>query len=146
MSSRNSIGIRFLRNRPRWRHTRCTAAFPRQRPVNRLIRANPHTTVGGVLMVCRPATASEKRRSWDSVVGIATGYELDDRVVGVRVSVWSRIFSTSSRRALGPTQPPSQWVPRVKRPGHEADHSPPTNAEVKKTWIYTAIPPYVFMV
>jgi len=37
--------------------------------------------------------------------------------------------------ALGPTQPPIQWVPRalslgVKRPGREADHSPPSSAEV----------------
>jgi hypothetical protein len=47
---------------------------------------------------------------------------------------------------LGPTQPPIQWVPGahslgVKQPGHEADHSPPTSAEVKKTWIYIATPP-----
>jgi hypothetical protein len=27
--------------------------------------------------------------------------------------------------------------PGVTRPGREADHSPPTSAEVKKTWIYT---------
>jgi hypothetical protein len=27
----------------------------------------------------------------------------------------------------------------------EADHSTPTSAEVKKTWIYTSTPPYVFM-
>jgi hypothetical protein len=45
-------------------------------------------------------------RSRDSAVGIATGYGLDDRNVGVRVPVGSRIFSTSSRPALGPTQPP----------------------------------------
>jgi hypothetical protein len=32
-------------------------------------------------------------RSLDSVVGIATGYGLDDRGIGVRVSVGSRIFS-----------------------------------------------------
>jgi hypothetical protein len=30
----------------------------------------------------------------------------------------------------------------VKRPGREADHSPPTNAEVKKTWIYTSLLTY----
>jgi hypothetical protein len=36
--------------------------------------------------------------------------------------------------------------PGVKRPGREADHSPPTSAEVNKTWIYTSTPPYVFMV
>jgi hypothetical protein len=36
-------------------------------------------------------------RSRDSVVGIATSYGLDDRGVGVRVSVGSRIFSSSRR-------------------------------------------------
>jgi hypothetical protein len=36
--------------------------------------------------------------SGDSSVGIATGYRLDDRGVGVRVSV-------GSRPALGPTNP-----------------------------------------
>jgi hypothetical protein len=30
------------------------------------------------------------------------------------------------------------------RQGREADHSPPTSAEVKKMWIYTSTPPYVF--
>jgi hypothetical protein len=51
----------------------------------------------------------------------------------------------SSRQALGPTEPPIQWVsgaifPGIKRSGLEADHSPPNNAEVKKTWIYTSTP------
>jgi hypothetical protein len=60
------------------------------------------------------------------------------------------LFFTSSRPALGSTQPPIRSVPRVlplevKRPGHEADHSPPVSAEVKKTWIYTSTPPYAFM-
>jgi hypothetical protein len=59
-------------------------------------------------------------------------------------------FSMLSRQALGPIQPPIQWVPRslspgVKRSGREADHSPPTSAEVKKTWVYTPTPLYVFM-
>jgi hypothetical protein len=57
------------------------------------------------------------------------------------------LFSTSFRPVLGPTQPPIQWVPRAlslgaKRPVRAADHSPPTSAEVKKTWIYTFTPPY----
>jgi hypothetical protein len=44
---------------------------------------------------------------------------------------------TASRTALGPTQPPIQWVLRalslgVKRPGREADHSPPSSVEVKE--------------
>jgi hypothetical protein len=46
------------------------------------------------------------------------------------------LFTTVSRIALEPTQPPIQWLPgalslRVKRPGCEADHSPPSRAEVK---------------
>jgi len=42
-----------------------------------------------------------------------------------------------SKPALGSTQPPIQWVLGalslgVKRPGREADQSPPTSAEVKE--------------
>jgi hypothetical protein len=75
----------------------------------------------------------ERRWSRDSSFGIATGYVLDDRGVGVRVPVGSRIFSMSSRSAVGPTQPPIQWVPEAlspgeKRPGREAGHSPATSA------------------
>jgi hypothetical protein len=36
-------------------------------------------------------------RSRDSVVGIATGYEMEGRGVGVRGLVWSRIFSSPRR-------------------------------------------------
>jgi hypothetical protein len=84
--------------------------------------------------------------SRDSVVAIATVYGLDGQGIRVRVPVGSRIFSTSSRPAMGSTQPPIQWVlgdpsPRVKRPGREADCSPPTSAEVKKMWVYTSTPP-----
>jgi hypothetical protein len=52
-------------------------------------------------------------RCRDSSVGIATGYGLDDGGVWVRVPVRPRIifFSTSSTKALGPTQPLFQWVP-----------------------------------
>jgi hypothetical protein len=34
---------------------------------------------------------------------------------------------------------------RLNRQGREADHSPPTSAEVKNTRIYTSVPPYVVM-
>jgi hypothetical protein len=45
--------------------------------------------------------------------------------------------------ALGPNQPPIQWVPGVislgvKQLGCEADHSPPSSAEIKNGG---AIPP-----
>jgi hypothetical protein len=47
------------------------------------------------------------------------------------------LFTTASRTALVPTQPPIQLVPGalslgVKRPGLEADYSPPSSAEVKE--------------
>jgi hypothetical protein len=77
-------------------------------------------------------------KSRDSSVGIALGYGLDDQGSSIRlpVGVGNFFFTTASRTALGPTQPPIQWVPGalstgVKRPGREADHSSPSSAEVK---------------
>jgi hypothetical protein len=51
-----------------------------------------------------------------------------------------RIFplTSASRPALGPTQPPVQWVPGALsaggkvRLGRDADPSPPSSAEIKK--------------
>jgi len=34
---------------------------------------------------------------------------------------------------------------RVKRPGREADHSPPSSADIKKAWSYTFTPQYAFV-
>jgi hypothetical protein len=64
--------------------------------------------------------------------------------------VTKMFFSSASRPALGITQPPSHWVPgvltpRVKRSGHEADHSSASSAEVKNAWGYTSTNPYVFI-
>jgi len=55
-----------------------------------------------------------------------------------------------SRRALGLTQPPVQWVPRalslaVNRPGRETEHSRSSSAEVKNAWSYTSTLQYAFM-
>jgi predicted membrane channel-forming protein YqfA (hemolysin III family) len=60
------------------------------------------------------------------------------------------IFTTTSRTALGPMQPPIQWVPGtlslgVKQLGHEADHSLPSSAKVKNAWSYTSTAQYAFM-
>jgi hypothetical protein len=81
-------------------------------------------------------------------VGIATDYELNYRGrFGVLVSLGSRIFSSpySPDRLWGPPSLISNGYqgalsPGVKWPGREADHSPPTCADVMKTWIYTATP------
>jgi hypothetical protein len=66
-------------------------------------------------------------------------YGLDDGAIGVRFPAGQRIFPVafSSRPALGPTQPPVQWVPGVlspgvkARPGRDADHSTLSSAEVE---------------
>jgi hypothetical protein len=85
------------------------------------------------------------------IVGIVTGYGLDDRGVGVRVPVGQEFSLLQAVHiGSGSTQPPIKWVqgtlsPGVKRPGRETDHSTLASAEVKKMWIYTSTPPYTFM-
>jgi hypothetical protein len=81
-----------------------------------------------------PTSGFEKHvtRSRDSVVGIATGYRLDDRGVGIRVPVGSRILSSPRPDKLwGPPSllPNGYWgalSAAVKRQS-EVDHSPPTS-------------------
>jgi hypothetical protein len=69
----------------------------------------------------------------DSSVGIATGYALEGSGIESR---WRRYFPHLSRPALGPAQPPVQWVPGLSRgkeqPGRDADPSPPSSAMVMK--------------
>jgi hypothetical protein len=70
----------------------------------------------------------------------ATRYGLDDRGVESRQELGIFLFTTASRPALVPTQPPVQWVPEalslvVKRTGRETDHSP------ENAWSYISTPP-----
>jgi hypothetical protein len=55
------------------------------------------------------------------------------------------LYSTAFKPAPGPIHPPIQWVlgalsPGVKRPGREADHSPPSSAEVKNGGAVNPLP------
>jgi hypothetical protein len=70
---------------------------------------------------------------------LSLGYGMDDRDSRFRLLAGLGIFlfTSASRTALGPTQPPIEWVPGalslgVKRPEREADHLPPSSAEVKE--------------
>jgi hypothetical protein len=59
-----------------------------------------------------------------------------------------RFFATASRPVLGPPPPPKPPIQRVlgtlspglKRPGREADHSPPSCVEIKNAWRCTSTP------
>jgi hypothetical protein len=83
------------------------------------------------------------RRTGDRTVSIATDYGMDDMGIGVLVPVAKNcLFSTTSRPTLRHSAT-IQWVPTgwalcpgLKRPGREADHSPATSTEVKKTRLY----------
>jgi hypothetical protein len=70
-------------------------------------------------------------------ISLTLGYGLDAQgsIAGGGLGIF--LLTTESRTALGPSQPPIQWVRgalslEVKGPGREADHSPPSSAEVKE--------------
>jgi hypothetical protein len=66
------------------------------------------------------------REELGQLSGIALGYGLDDRGFESRQGLGIFLFTTASRAALEPTQPPIQRVSGalsvgVERPGREAD-------------------------
>jgi hypothetical protein len=73
-----------------------------------------------------------------SSVGTATGYGLDDWMIGARFPAGAENFCLHQRvQTDSRAQPPIQWVMGtpslgVKRPGREADHLPPPSAEAKE--------------
>jgi hypothetical protein len=81
----------------------------------------------------------------DSSVGIATGYELDGRGSFPGKGKRFFIFSAASRQALGPTQPPAQWVPG-KTSGSRSRSFTSIWCRGQKWWSYTSAPRYVFLV
>jgi hypothetical protein len=83
----------------------------------------------------------------DSSVGIALGYGLDNRGSRVRFPGGLEIFlfTTASRTALGPTQPPVQWIPRALSLGVKLTIHLRLVPRSKNEWSYTSIPQYSFM-
>jgi hypothetical protein len=90
-------------------------------------------------------THESDSRGRDNAVCIVTGYVQDDPGLGVRVPVRYRLFSSPQLPDLLTSSHPMALSPGVKRPGREADRSPPASAEVKKTWVFACFPPYILM-
>jgi hypothetical protein len=72
-----------------------------------------------------------------------TTYGLEDRKV--RADKFILISPYLPDWFCGPPNRLSTGYLGEKQQGREADHSTPTRAEFKKTWIYTPTPPYVFI-
>jgi hypothetical protein len=86
---------------------------------------------------------------WLNVVNtlqrLVTGWTIGVRGFDSRRGLGIFLFSSTSRPALGPPSLLSNGYrgllpPGVKRPGREADHSHPSNAEVKNAWHCTSTP------
>jgi hypothetical protein len=79
------------------------------------------------------------------------GYGLDDRMIEVRFPAGTGNFSRHHLQTGSGTHPASYLRGNgalslgVTQPGREADHSPPSSAEVKDAWSYTSTPQYAFM-
>jgi hypothetical protein len=85
-------------------------------------------------------------KSCDSSIDVATGLRAGRSGFDFRLGLGIFLFATVTRPTLRPSQSPVRWVagavsPGVKRPGLEADHSPPSSAEAKNAWSYTSTPP-----
>jgi hypothetical protein len=94
--------------------------------------SNPPVCLTSKVIVCLPCTLCP--------CSIRSFLAYDILLVFIDLALWflwSVLFTTASRTALRSTQPPSHWAPGalsvgIKRPGREADHSPPSSAEVKE--------------
>jgi hypothetical protein len=72
----------------------------------------------------------------NGVLGIATGYGLDGREVGVRVPVEARFFISLHVVQTGPGTHTTSY-----KMSTGAHNSPPTSVEDKNERIYTSTPP-----
>jgi hypothetical protein len=118
-----------------------------------VVRSMPTTAGSGELLICDYSSLGTRPANHSVTCGtfMSTDYTRKYNLLYLqqrsRYSDWIRAgrprgpssssdmvknfrFSTSSRQALGPTQPPIQWVRgalplEVKRPRRDADHSSP---------------------
>jgi hypothetical protein len=97
-------------------------------------------------------------KSRGSVVGIVSGYRLDNKgsefesKSGQKSSLLHIVQSGSVAQPASYPMGSASYFPGAKQQGREADNSHPTSAEVKKPRIYTTIytsiyplPQYAFM-
>jgi hypothetical protein len=103
------------------------------------------------LWIAKTETGSRRRRRTIPVVSWRDWektWTLSAMIISLRTENWTHDFTNTNSKHYSspprpeqfwspPTQPPIQWWPgtlslAVKRPGREADHSPPTSAEVKE--------------
>jgi hypothetical protein len=101
--------------------------------------------ISGITLILRTAQPPTRNPVLAEIQRWTTGWTIGVLGFDSRWGLGIFLFTTVSRRALGTTQPPIQWVQGVlslgvKRPGREAGHSPPSSAEVKNTWSYTSTP------
>jgi hypothetical protein len=94
-----------------------------------------HTVSTGFVHLCAGIAQSVLR----------LGYRLDGRQGSILGGGKIFLFSTASRPAVRPIQPPILWVLGVvylgvKRQGREADHSPPSRAEIKNDRAVSPLP------
>jgi hypothetical protein len=67
-----------------------------------------------------------------------------DWTTGVRSKAMILVVVTPYSPIVGPT-PFLKWLPGPVSPEREADHSPPSSADIKNAQSYASTPPYVFM-
>jgi hypothetical protein len=87
-----------------------------------------------------------------SSVGIVSGYGLDDRSIEVRLPAETKDFSCNLCVQTGSGVHPASCTkgtlgpfPGSKaRPGRDADHSPPSSAEVENEWELYVLSPKRF--
>jgi hypothetical protein len=102
-----------------------TVSNPKVAPVSRHYKTQagvpikPHKSTFWVLRAALVFFAIPKKSGRDSSVSIATGLRSGWGEVRFPAGATIFLYSTEARPALGPTQPPIQWVPGTVYPGEK---------------------------